>query len=379
MPQHYLNKNIIQNRPKENIDGLINQMATQQLEQPIFYNQPLEQMPPLQGQVQPSDRDLLRNTALDLIMQQMQPVQTPSPPITAEEAFGGFQQGIGTGLRGILEYAGTPAGKELIGVALGAGGGVSPFVGHELEQQAAQERLQLEEATKVAQEAQKQQREAARDIYKDITKQELEEEKLEFEREKYDISKVIKKADDIAAKAKTTFDAEQKLRKEFTDNSKDFIKIKDAYNRVEASAEDPSAAGDLALIFNYMKILDPGSVVREGEFATAQNSAGVPERIRAQYNRIKRGERLTEVTRTDFLDKARALYNAQAITQEQSINEFRRLAAQYNLNPENIIGTAPLQKLPEKKEKPIYQEGQTATNPNTGERLIFRGGKWQKI
>jgi len=34
-----------------------------------------------------------------------------------------------------------------------------------------------------------------------------------------------------------------------------------------------------------MKILDPGSVVREGEFATAQNSAGIPERIRAKYNR----------------------------------------------------------------------------------------------
>ncbi len=26
-----------------------------------------------------------------------------------------------------------------------------------------------------------------------------------------------------------------------------------------------------------------------------------------------------------------------------------------------------------------YQEGQTATNPKTGEKLIFRGGKWQKM
>jgi hypothetical protein len=70
-------------------------------------------------------------------------------------------------------------------------------------------------------------------------------------------------------------DVENKLRDDFLKGSKVFVDTKDAYTRIQDSASDPSAAGDLALIFNYMKMLDPGSTVREGEFATAQDSAGV--------------------------------------------------------------------------------------------------------
>jgi len=44
-------------------------------------------------------------------------------------------------------------------------------------------------------------------------------------------------------------------------------------------------AGDLAAkIFKFMKRLDPDSVVGEGEFANEQNAMGIPERIRARYN-----------------------------------------------------------------------------------------------
>jgi hypothetical protein len=85
-------------------------------------------------------------------------------------------------------------------------------------------------------------------------------------------------------------EAEAKFRKEYSDQTKGYQEVKSAYGRVLASQE--TAAGDLALIFNYMKMLDPGSVVREGEFATAQNAAGVPDRIKNLYNNLNRGERL---------------------------------------------------------------------------------------
>ena len=92
--------------------------------------------------------------------------------------------------------------------------------------------------------------------------------------------------------------------------TKSFAVQSEAFGRIQAAAKDPSAAGDLALIFSYMKMLDPGSVVREGEFANAQNAAGIPERIRAAYNNAMDGQRLTETTRTDFLSRADKLYAA---------------------------------------------------------------------
>ena len=130
-------------------------------------------------------------------------------------------------------------------------------------------------------------------------------------------------------------DAEGKLRKEYSDATKGYQEVKSAYGRVLASQE--TAAGDLALIFNYMKMLDPGSVVREGEFATAQNAAGVPDRIKNLYNNLNKGERLNPEQRKMFAKQAEGLFN-QARSQEQTVRQgIDRIARGYGLNTENIF------------------------------------------
>ena len=85
-----------------------------------------------------------------------------------------------------------------------------------------------------------------------------------------------------------------------------------------------------------MKVLDPGSVVRESEFATAANSAGVPDRIRAQYNKVLRGERLAHNTRADFVDRAEKLFNSQLELQRKLEEETRETAAIFGLDP-NVV------------------------------------------
>lgn len=144
-------------------------------------------------------------------------------------------------------------------------------------------------------------------------------------------------ASPIFKDAKQQFDVESGLRKEFTGIAKPYFEVRDAYNRIQQSAKEPSAAGDMALIFNYMKMLDPGSVVREGEFATAQNSAGVPDRIRAWYNRIISGERLTDDIRKDFVTQARGLYKVQEDQYQGLQGQYRDIAKRSGANPENTI------------------------------------------
>jgi hypothetical protein len=93
----------------------------------------------------------------------------------------------------------------------------------------------------------------------------------------------------------------------------------------------------LALIFNFMKVLDPGSVVREGEFATAQNAGGIDERVRSLYNQVVEGTRLTEAQRADFVDRAGRLYGG-AQEQYQSIaNQYTEFARQAGLDPQLVI------------------------------------------
>lgn len=59
----------------------------------------------------------------------------------------------------------------------------------------------------------------------------------------------------------------------------------------EIAQADP--AGQMALIFSFMKSLDPSSTVREGEYANAENTRGVPDTIRNWYNKMQSGTFLT--------------------------------------------------------------------------------------
>ncbi len=130
-------------------------------------------------------------------------------------------------------------------------------------------------------------------------------------------------------------EAESKFRKEYSDQTKGYQEVKSAYGRVLASED--TAVGDLSLIFGYMKMLDPGSVVREGEFATAQNAAGVPERIQNIYNRVVSGQRLSPSQRSSFKGQAGKLFET-AQTQEGQVRQgIERIAKGYGLNTGNIF------------------------------------------
>ena len=63
---------------------------------------------------------------------------------------------------------------------------------------------------------------------------------------------------------------------------------------------------DVAMIFAFMKSLDPTSVVRESEYATAANAGvGVPEKIWKAYNRALNGEILLPQLRREIIRAAR--------------------------------------------------------------------------
>jgi hypothetical protein len=129
----------------------------------------------------------------------------------------------------------------------------------------------------------------------------------------------------------------QDLRKEVNAQLKPYTEVGDMWAKVRQAGSNPTAANDLALIFGYMKILDPGSVVREGEFANAQNSAGVPDRLRATYNNLLRGERLTEVQRQDFLRSAYGAVQSQVPRVQSVIDYYTNVAIASGVKPEAVI------------------------------------------
>lgn len=136
---------------------------------------------------------------------------------------------------------------------------------------------------------------------------------------------------------------ESKLRTEYAGlpGTKDFGLQTSAYQRILDSAKDSSAAGDMALIFNFMKVLDPGSTVREGEYATAANAGSVPDRIWSLYNSVIEGTKLNPTIRRDFVERAGKLFQGAAGGQERINSQYTNLANQYGYDPSRVITPVP--------------------------------------
>ena len=138
---------------------------------------------------------------------------------------------------------------------------------------------------------------------------------------------------------KDTFKDVQALRKEFTGLSriKNFSDVTEAYTRIIKSAKDPSAAGDLALIFNYMKVLDPASVVRESEFAAAAKAGGLGPRIQAAVEQIERGTRLAPEQRADFVNRATQLYQGAEEQARPIYQTYEEIAIARGFDPKKAL------------------------------------------
>jgi len=134
-----------------------------------------------------------------------------------------------------------------------------------------------------------------------------------------------------------TFGNEKDMRKEYNDLTKDFRESLVGFNKVREAAALDTGAGDIALIFGFMKTIDPSSVVRESEFDLAQNTGGAPDRAKAYINRVISGKRLTPDQRQYFIDAAASQMDAIASLQKDIETRYTYLANKYGYDPTNVV------------------------------------------
>lgn len=142
--------------------------------------------------------------------------------------------------------------------------------------------------------------------------------------------------------AKDARDAEMSLKKEFEGH--EFVR-KALDVKVHAStvaqllaSPKPSASGDMAAVFSFMRMLDPGSVVREGEYERAKNASAVMDRygLRNMWDRVSKGLLMTPDQRKDFMDTVRTVAKSRAAGVTQFAEKFRSDAAAWGLNPDRV-------------------------------------------
>ena len=112
---------------------------------------------------------------------------------------------------------------------------------------------------------------------------------------------------------------------------KDFIQIRDGYERVSTGAQRDDAQGDLALLFGYMKLLDPTSVVRETEFANAEQAQGTLQRWMNIPSKFLKGTRLTPEARRHFEDAAKDLYSRKEQSYQRAVDFYGNQLDQFGI------------------------------------------------
>jgi len=134
------------------------------------------------------------------------------------------------------------------------------------------------------------------------------------------------------------FEAEEKLRKEFQTRTKTYQEVNQTYQTLKASSNAKSGPGDIALITGFMKMLDPGSVVRETEFATARDTAGLYTRLENILQKVNNGEFLKPAQRDEFVNLAGEYYKAAQKKSDEDKKAIGAVVKNYKLNRENVFG-----------------------------------------
>jgi hypothetical protein len=136
------------------------------------------------------------------------------------------------------------------------------------------------------------------------------------------------------------FENELKLRGDFRGEPvyKAHQEMNAAYNQIRQALGQKSPAGDLAGATKIMKLLDPGSVVRESELGMAMAASGLLDRVSSYATNVLNGTKLTPTQRKDFQALADALYSESVKAYNAKGDEYRGVARDYGMSDQRTVG-----------------------------------------
>ena len=199
---------------------------------------------------------------------------------------------------------------------------------------------------------------------------------------------------ELGQKGKPSADLIKGLNSDITNFGKNYNSVRAAANSLQALSKVNTGAAQLGIIFNYMKSLDPQSVVREGEQVQVMRSDGIWGQIKGYIDQLNAGNGLSQEAKDNIVNAAKINANAMGQQFNQQVDEYldtygetipqglrksleRRKAKLFDDvsgQPTSQAGTGQA-----KAATGGISEGATATNHKTGQKIIYRNGKWQQM
>lgn len=134
-------------------------------------------------------------------------------------------------------------------------------------------------------------------------------------------------------------DMEDRLRQRLRQGLDDFgfFDVREGFNTVKEFYQRPSGISDYALTIAFLKILDPGSVVRGEEVDALNRSTALAPALKAQMLNAITGEGLmTQETRNQIANLAQSRYSVAAEQANDLISQNEAVADNYGVNFDNV-------------------------------------------
>lgn len=137
----------------------------------------------------------------------------------------------------------------------------------------------------------------------------------------------------------TNFDDISGIRKEIQalPSYKNYSQARPIYDAMLETAGRDSRASDLNLVYGLGKIMDPTSVVREGEMVMVKNTASLPDWLVGTINSLNGGAGLTKDTRKAILTEAFGRMKGYDEAFGKDAEMYKGIASRYKLNPDDIL------------------------------------------
>jgi hypothetical protein len=130
------------------------------------------------------------------------------------------------------------------------------------------------------------------------------------------------------------FENEMKLGAAFKQEPiyRDFSDMKSSFSQVIAALGQNTPIGDVAGATKVMKLLDPGSVVRESELGLAMAAGGRMDRLQSYFSNMMTGQKLTAIQRDDFQRLSSELFAAAGQAYNEKRSEYQQFGDAYKFN-----------------------------------------------
>lgn len=174
--------------------------------------------------------------------------------------------------------------------------------------------------------------------------------------------------------------------------SKNYSAMRSASDNLQALGKRNTPAAQLGMIFNYMKSLDPQSVVRKGEQVQVKRTDGIFGTLGNYVSQLSNGKMLNNEQVQDLINTSKLMANTEGEKFNQQMDDYlstygdslpsgltKQLQSRKAKLYEDIQQPAQQQTQQATSGGQTFREGMTAKNPKTGQKIIYRNGQWQPM